>query len=447
LSGLNFTAHSEKQNRVVFGKKRITIAGTGIQWGKTESGVIWLKMKMHEFSDPLDNFLVTSPTYKILYQSTLPPFMKWNEGLGYYDKKNEAFKINGGGTVYFRTGKDPDSPIGITNVRAILCDEGGKYTRYFWDNIQARSSFKQAPILIVTSPYSLNWLYTDFIRKFNSNDPYICNLCDVIQATSAENPYFPTEEYEARRMTMDPRRFNMIYGGMFSKAEGLVYDCFDQDSHICDPFKFPEGTDYYAGVDWGYTDPFVITVRAITPNGMHYRVAEFYRPYMRLTDMVDVAVRLQNFWKIEKFFADPSRPEYIAEFCRNGIRCIPASNDIIPGIEKHYELIKTDRFRIIKGTCPHTIDELETYHYPEEKDLRPDQNANNKNLPVDQHNHTMDAERYCTMGTFTIGIRSNRMIVSNNSELHENIPFIKPSDPKKAPEIDLKIKRTKWENM
>lgn len=448
---LRFKVHSQKQHDFLFSKKRIGIAATGIQWGKTLSGILWLKMMMHQYRSKDDNFLVTAPTYKILNQATLPIFLHWNGDLGKYNKKDDTFKINGGGTVYFRTGASPDSPVGITKIRAVLCDEGGLYTRYFWDNIQARSSFYEAPIRIVTSPYSLNWLFTDFIRKHVSGDKYIRELCHLTQATSKENSYFPAKEYDDRQHTMDPRRFNMIYGGQFSKAEGLVYDCFDQALHVCDPIKLPDGTEYYCGVDWGYTDPFVITIRAVTPEGMHYRVGEWCKPYMRLQEMVDVAVRIQNFWHVQKWAADPSRPEYIAEFCRNGLRTIPASNDIIPGIEKHYELIADGRFKIFRDSCHHTVDELETYHYPEDKDLKPDQDSKNKNLPVDQSNHCMDADRYCTMMTYNIGKRSNKMIVSsdNYDTGHKTTALIvEHQDPRYAPPApDLKIKRTTWETM
>ena len=157
----------------------------------------------------------------------------------------------------------------------MLCDEAGLYTLYFWENIQARASFKEAPIRIVTSPYSLNWLYKDYIRPYRK-DPSLVPDALVIQARSDENPYFPRKEYERKKRTMDPRRFNMMYGGQFDKAEGLVYDCFDEIEHVCEPFILPAGTVYYAGVDWGYTHPFALVVRAITPDGFHYQISETY---------------------------------------------------------------------------------------------------------------------------------------------------------------------------
>ena len=388
MSNLVFEPHSDKQNEAIFSTSKITIAATGIQFGKTLLGVMRLKIAMHEFTHPTDNFIVTSPTYKILYQSTLPVFNYWNKGFGTYDKKNECFNINGGGTVWFRTGMDADSVVGITNVRHILCDEAGLYSLYFWENIQARASFKEAPITIVTSPYSLNWLYRDFIRKYRAGDEYTRKQVHLCQAKSCENPYFPMAEYENKRRTMEPRRFNMMYGGNFDKAQGLVYGCFDSSKHWIDPINLPEGTRYVASIDWGYTHPFVILVRAITPLGMHYQVAEFYQTQLMLNEKIDAAHRMRAMYPIEKFYADPANPDDIASFNQAGLRVVPANNDIKKGIEAHWELVNSGCFAMFKGNNFHTADEFEMYHYPEAKDLKPDQGEYSlSELPVDKDNH------------------------------------------------------------
>ena len=69
---MNFKCHSPKQESALFSTHPITICATGIQWGKTTVGALWLKRMMHTHTSPDDNFLITSPTYPILAQSTLP---------------------------------------------------------------------------------------------------------------------------------------------------------------------------------------------------------------------------------------------------------------------------------------------------------------------------------------------------------------------------------------
>ena len=273
---LEFKPHSAKQNVAIWSPKPIVVCATGIQGGKTRVGAVKGMMVMHKFCRPDDNFLILAPTYKIMQQSTLPAFLSVMQGLGTFSKVDGVFKIHGGGTCYFRTATDPDSIVGVTNVRFIWGDEAGLYSLYFWENMQARAAFKQAQIVLTTSPYTLNWIYKELIRPIMKEGPEARPDVELIRAKSIENPYFPLEYYEAKRKTMDTRRFEMMFGGEWNKFQGLVYDCFDEFETTCDPFPLPKGTEVYAGVDWGTTHPFVIHVRAITPDKMHYQIAEHY---------------------------------------------------------------------------------------------------------------------------------------------------------------------------
>ena len=290
-----------------------------------------------------------------------------------------------GGTCWFRTGKNPDSVVGITRVKAILCDEAGLYTRYFWENIQGRSSFSEAPIRIVTSPYSLNWLYRDYIKPKLRDKDCLPDV-ELIQAASYENPHFPRAEYERKKISMDSRRFNMMYGGNFDKMEGLVFDCFDEVENQEDLFTFPAGTKYYAGIDWGFTEPFALVVHAVTPQGYRYQLHEVYKSGLTLTEIGALCLKLKQDYPIIAAYADPSQPGSIEYLNRLGFPTIAANNDIRVGIDTVYEMIKDRRFKLIRGSSPHTIDEFDTYHYPDPKDLKPDQDAKEAK-PVDQDNH------------------------------------------------------------
>lgn len=386
-----FKPHSEKQSRAIFSEKPITLVGTGTQFGKSTIGAYRMALKMHEYNSPTDNFIVCAPTYKILNQSTLPAFMELMEGRGTHDKKNDLFKMHGGGTCYFRTEKDPDSIVGITNVRHIWGDEAGKYRLYFWENIQARAGFLGCSIDLTTSPYALNWVYKDLIKPLQAGTR---DDIEFIQAASWENPYHSLAS-EDRRLeklrSMDARRFKMIFGGEWGRMDGVVYDCWDDEENLVEPFELPPGTTYYGGIDWGFTDPFVFLVRAITPDGKHYGISEFYKSNTTLSEQIKVVQTKMKIFPIKRIFADPSQPGSIEEMLKNGIPIVGANNDIRRGIDAHYELIKTRRYKEFKGTCPHSRDEREMYHYPEPKDLSADQDSKEL-LPVDQYNHCFTAD-------------------------------------------------------
>lgn len=393
-----WSPHSAKQERAVRSKKRIVLCGTGIQWGKTATGAIRMKIAMHEHTAKNDTFIVSAPTYKIMNQSTLPAFLAVMGGCGRYNKATAEFKMYGGGTAFMRTASDPNSVVGITNCRHVWADECGVMPLYMWENLQARAAFKEAPLTLTTSPYSLNWVFKELIRPFQRGREGRDDV-ELIQARSDENPYFPAAEMERRRKTMDSRRFQMVFGGQWGRMEGLVYDCFDEDENTLDAFTLPTGTTYVAGVDWGYSDPFIMCIRGITDTGMHYQVSEYCKTGMTLADMVRVAKQKQEIWGIDRFYCDPSQPGYIEEFKRNGLLAIPANNDVRVGVDVHYELIKGRRYKIFKGSSPNTIDEMEMYHWPEPKDLTVDQDAKELN-PVKQNDHCMDANRYVSVMTY-----------------------------------------------
>jgi PBSX family phage terminase large subunit len=402
-----FTAHSEKQWRLISSDAPITIVGSGTQWGKSMAASIWLKRQIHTFTNPDDSFLLLAPTYKVMNQSALPYFLRVMEGMGEWKESKAEFDMGRNRKVFMRTGKDPDSIIGIPNVKAYWLDEAGKATLYFWENIRARAASKGARGLLTTSPYSRNWLYKDFIKPSERGSlPGV----PVIRAASWDNPYHTLADpvtRDAERARMDPRRFDMIFGGEWGQMAGLVYDCWDDDQNLIDPFKLSTDTKYYGGIDWGYyPDPFVLKIRAVTPDGRHYGVSEFVKTHMRLSEIVELCKNKMETYGIRLIYCDPSDPANIAELNANGIPATKADNSIRRGIDLHYELIKTRRYKEFRGACPHSASEREVYHYPEQADLGPDDDSKEL-LPVDQDNHTQDADRYLTLALYR---RDNKLV-------------------------------------
>lgn len=386
-----FEPHSQKQEDAVFSNKRIVLCSTGIQWGKTKVGAVRTKMLIHKYHGPDCNHLVTAPNFKILNQASLPEFKRFMKGFGEYKKVDAVFECYSGAKVYFRTATDPDSIVGITNVYSIWGDEAGKYPFYFWTNILGRSRFKQCPITLTTSLYSFNWVAKDLIRAVERGLREDIHLC---QAESRENPYFPLEEYEQAKATMQPARFAMMYGGRPSKMEGMVYDCFDEAINIVDPFELPEGTKVWAGIDWGYSQPFACSIVAKTPNGHYVLVSEVYQTRLTISEIIDVLKQRQKIWDIQRFYCGPDQPANIQELNRAGLRATAANNEVKKGIDLVYSLIQSGKFRIFRSKAPNICDEFENYHWPEPKDLRPDQDEKDPN-PVKQDDHGLDSLRYC----------------------------------------------------
>lgn len=393
-----FNPHSDKQEDLIFSDQELTIGATGTQWGKSQGGSLWMKRQIHTFNAKADNFLLMAPTYKIMNQSMLPYFLSSMQGYGRYNKSEAVFEINGGGNAYFRTETDPDSIVGIPRTRAYWLDEAGKVGLYFWENVQARAASVGAKGLLTTSPYSRNWLFKDYIKpKLAGKKPDL----KLIQAPSWENPYHTLHDVtkrNAKRADMDPRRFDMLFGGEWGQMQGLVYDCFDEDQNQIEPHLLPEGTVYYAGIDWGFTEPFVLKIRGFTPSGDEFSVSEFYKSGLTITDIIEVALQKKKTFNIKRFFCGPDQPGYIEEFNRSGLSAVAADNDVRRGIDLHYNLIRTRKLKYFRGHNPYTLDEIEMYHYPDAEDLKPDEDSKELS-PVGQNDHSMDADRYLTIET------------------------------------------------
>lgn len=380
--------------------------------------------KINKYRERKDNFLLMAPTYKIMQQSMLPYFLNMMtvQGLGEFRKGDSVFEFYDGRHAYLRTETDPDSIVGIPNLRAYWLDEAGKVSLYFHENIQARAAAVGAEGLYTTSPYSRNWLYKNYIRPIESGIP---NETTLIQAASWENPYHSLADPENRkkmRASIDIRRFEMLFGGEWGKQAGLVYDCFEETENLCEPFKLPNGTRFYAGVDWGHTEPFVIVVRAITPDHRHFQVSEFYKTGMTIIDQIRIAKRLHTVWNIEQFYCGHERPENILLFNQNGCPSSPVpEKSIQPGTDLHYELIKTRRYRMFEGSSPQTLDEYDTYHYPEPSDLKPDEDSEDQS-PVGQNDHCMSANRFVTLRTYRSGLINRPHVPDDVSDLNKQEP-------------------------
>lgn len=366
------------QEQAILSDKQVIVNAAGIQSGKTTTGAVFMGFKAAT-GQRGDNLIICAPTYKILTQATLPKFLLYFENTyGTYRKVDSVFEFYNGVKAYIRSLTDPNALEGTTDVIGIWADEAGLFSKYAWENVMGRAAFRQAQVMVTTTPYSLNWMFRmwEDWKKGKRDD------VEFIQYRSIDNPYFPKAEFERQKKLLDPRRFKMKYMGEFGKMEGLVYE----DVNVTEHFPLPTGTKYYGGIDWGYTNPFVLSIRAITPDNIHYRVAEFYKTRMTIEDMIEVCRARKQIYNIELFIADPSAPGNIESFNRAGLSCVGGNNNVRLGIDKQIELFRTNRFFIFKDQNPNGIDEYSTYHFPEEKDYKIDDNIKDLD-PVKANDH------------------------------------------------------------
>ena len=399
----------KKQEQAIVSNKRIVNCISGIQGGKTLIGALKTRVAVSRNKDRDVCFIVTVPTYKTWAQATSFHFNRLFGGLGEHNKLESVFNLYDGRKIYIRSMDNVWSIEGITNCVFIWNDEVGQNRYQAWVNIMGRAAFKEAQIFNTTTPYALNWLYHDLYKPWTEGK---LSDVDVVQWRSIDNPYFPKSEYERQRKMLDSRVFAMKYEGTFQKMAGLVYEDFDRDLNQKDDFdwrRFRERYYVYAGVDWGFSNPFAVVVRLIARDGSEdYQLDEFMRSYMTPEECVRVARDLQRQYGIEVFFCDEEAPDYIKAFNNAGLHASPVKKgkgSVMEGIGLHNTLIKTRMHKLIRGKNPLTMDEYETYQFAE----KIDRYENSEEKPVDANNHLLSATRYVTMATQWIRDRQEKI--------------------------------------
>ncbi len=381
------------QDEAIFAKERFVALVAGLQSGKTIAGAIWAR-KMYVENPTVDG-LIAAPTYKILNQSTLPKFFEINPDLKkYYKKGDGVIDIPDKGKIYIRSTENPNVIEGMT-LGWIWADEAGQMKLDAWINFQGRLSILKGDLFITTTPYTLNWLYTDFYQNaLKEIDGY-----KVVQFRSKDNPYFPDEEYERVKSTMDSRTFRRRYDGLFETMEGLVYEDFIPNMHTKNP---PKCKEYICGIDWGFTHPAAIIVIGIDNDGCFWICEEYYKSNKTTAELIEKMKYLQEKYKIRLWYPDPAEPDRIEEMRRSGLQpreVNKSKGSVRIGIDRISELFKTNQLHI-SHSCKHVLDEISTYHYPD-----PDEDKSEE--PIKENDDAMDAMRYAIM-TYNLKQKKNQ---------------------------------------
>lgn len=377
----------EGQNRILESKARFTAAMSGTGSGKTSCGALWLYREIQK--NPTGSFLIVAPTFNILYSATLPAWSRAVENTdlqGIEKVSRYAYELPTGGKIYLRSADNPDSFEGI-QANAAWIDEGGQITRPAWDSILRRLGAKKGRCLITTTPYSHNWLYTDFFEKWSGGDPNYC----CVQFSSIANPSYSLEEFNRAKASLPPHKFAMFYLGQWQRASGLVYP----DIHSClvDASEVPsEGYRLFGGSDWGFNDPWATIVGLLDNDDCLWLVEEVYQRGLTTDEYL-----AKGFFRSGvQYFADPSRSDTWKTLRRKGvsIRNVKrGATSIESGIERVNSRIKTGRLKIVKGAVKALLGEVEEYRYPSKNE----ETIGDKPIALGA-DHCCDALRYLIMG-------------------------------------------------
>jgi PBSX family phage terminase large subunit len=215
-----------------------------------------------------------------------------------------------------------------------------------------------------------------------------------------------TETYLDRLRALTGARRLRLYEGKWAAQEGLVYDEWADANLIS---AMPAGWQSWRkmrAIDFGFTNPFVCLWIAIDPDERMYIYREIYKTQTLVEDHAVQIKRLSEGETYEVTVADHDAEDR-ATLERHGVRTVPADKSITPGIQAvqarirpagdgrprlfilRDALVEADP-TLIEAKRPYSTEqELGEYVWPKNQNGKAQ-----KEVPVDEHNHGMDAKRY-----------------------------------------------------
>lgn len=217
------------------------------------------------------------------------------------------------------------------------------------------------------------------------------------------------ERYMARLNALTGTRRARLLEGRWVQAEGVVYEGWNPDIHLIDPFPIPREWRRIRSVDFGFTNPFVCGWWAIDPDGRMYRYREIYHT-QRLCETHALDIRVAG--GTEKYEATISDhdAEDRATLEKHGVSTMRANKEVTVGLQAVASrlalahdgkprlfvmkgcLIERDRSLAEAGKPCCLAEEFDSYVWPEGKDGKP-----MKEEPVKEFDHGMDEMRYAVV--------------------------------------------------
>jgi PBSX family phage terminase large subunit len=236
------------------------------------------------------------------------------------------------------------------------------------------------------------------------------------------------QDYLAILDAMTGARKAWLRLGLWSQAEGCVWDMFDAGVHIIDRREIPRTWRRIRVVDFGYTNPFVCQWWAIDPDGRMYLYREIYRTQSLVEDLATEIKDLSFGETIEATICDHDA-EDAATLRRHGIPTKPAAKAVSTGLQAvaarlrkagdgrprlfilRDSLVERDKALAEKMLPTCTADEIPGYVWQQDASGKA-----NKEEPLKVNDHGCDGTRYAV--TYVDPIKSKKTRVGAAAGLY-----------------------------
>lgn len=286
---------------------------------------------------------------------------------------------------YMFGGKDESSAALIQGVTfgGVLMDEVALMPKSFVEQAVARCSLKGSRLWFNCNPEGPgHWFYKEWILGAERRKAL------YLQFTMEDNPSLTPEIRERYKRLYAGSFYQRFILGKWVSVEGRVYSFFQQDMAV--PVPEAPCEDYYISCDYGTVNPASFGLWG-KKDGVWYRLKEYYydskREGRQRTDgeYAEALRDLAGGRRIRAVVIDPSAASFSELLRREGWHVIKADNDVLSGIRRTAELLKTGRIKIC-DSCQDCLREMELYVWAERKD--------GKDMVRKEFDHAMDDMRY-----------------------------------------------------
>lgn len=385
--------------------KRIVLMAAGRQAGKSAAGARWTLGQIMRPDAKSKLGGVVAPTFRMarVVQRKLDEVLQSDVSLWKRIKVRKqpipTYQFPNGWMLEVHSSDDPDSLRGPT-FDFIWYDEVAKGSKESFDIIMPTLLASDGKFLgTTTARGKQNWIYKSlYLKSLPPGHPeYDADLYNPIYGSVVGSTWDNVENLseDAVAALEDQYGKGSAYwrqevAGEFVSFEGLVYE-WDENNFV--PVSAcPERSEFstvVGGLDFGWTDPAAAGVMGYK-DGQWWVLDGFYESHMEPNDMASELAALTNQYKVERWFADSSRPDSIADLQARGIPVVPVVKPLIEDrIREMAMFTDNNRFKV-SYRMPFLRDELQAYQYPEEDKLLRDRKRN----PIDKNNHILDATGY-----------------------------------------------------
>lgn len=354
------SSFTQKQKEVIRCVKtenpKILICNGAKRAGKTYVISTLMLGKIAEHYGEGKSFILGGATYSTIQRNVLND---WEDILQTNFKlhKDNHIRIFGN-KVYIFGGDNSASWKTVRGFTAQGCflNEATALHEAFVKESISRCSLPNAFIYMDTNPENpLHFVKTDYIDKsgqrLSNGKLNIINFnFNLDDNTALDKEYIES----IKASTPQGVFYDRDILGLWVNAEGVVYKDFNANKHIITKDNLPylngklNMIRIWGGIDWGYKHKGSISIYGMDKNKNIYCLEEYTKDLLLIDSWVLKCKELIIKYGDIPFYADSARPEHVARFRKEGIKCQLANKNVKPGIETVSKLLLKDRLYLVK---------------------------------------------------------------------------------------------------